>query len=166
MGKNNMPNHSKLFEFIAKCSEPEKLRSLIVNARQRSEKSVEEAAFRKLISIIPSEKPGTVEHHLWQTIIAFEEILSGERAKTTRLTRTRQKVARVGVVQTLVDWALSDKSTEGFDMLLARGMPELTGEAIVLMHQQHFGSSVLDAARKRLETANVDVNAMLERTKL
>ena len=53
-----------------------------------------------------------------QTIHAFEHILSEERGKTTRLARTRQKVARVGVVQTLQDWATSAKSTDGFTMLL------------------------------------------------
>ncbi|WP_292963566.1 hypothetical protein [Nitrobacter sp.] len=77
--------------------------------------------------------------------------MSDEREKTTRLARTRQKVARVGEIQTLKDWALSEKSTDGFAMLLERNMPELTGEAIVLRHPQHFAPEVVAAARNRLE---------------
>jgi hypothetical protein len=33
---------------------------------------------------------------------------------------------------------MDKKETEGFKMLLERGMPELTGEAMVLRHQQDF----------------------------
>jgi hypothetical protein len=54
------------------------------------------------------------------------------------------------VVQTLKDWAISDKETDGFRMLLDRGMPELTGEAIVLRHPGSFEPQVLTAARRRL----------------
>jgi hypothetical protein len=98
-----------------------------------------------------------VEHDFWQTIHAFEHVLSEERGKTTRLSRTRQKVARAGVVQTLHDWAMSAKSTDGFDMLLERNIPELTGEAIVLRHALQFGAEVVAAAKRRLEAADIDL---------
>jgi hypothetical protein len=109
---------------------------------------------------VPSEQPGTVEHDFWQTIQAFEFILSDERGKTTRLSRTRQKVSRVGVVQTLKDWALDQKQTQGFDMLIERGMPELTGEAVILRHLDKFEADVRAAARGRLVRAGVDVNGL------
>jgi hypothetical protein len=130
------------------------------NARARGESALADAAFRKLISLVPSEHPGTVEHDFWQTVHAFEYLLTEEREKTTRLSRTRQKVARVGVVQTLKDWALSGKETDGFRMLLDRGMPELTGEAIVLRHPGNFDPEVLAAARQRLSDAGVDMNTL------
>jgi hypothetical protein len=63
-------------------------------------------------------------------------------------------------VQTLRDWALSDKETDGFSMLLDRQMPQLTGEAIVLRHPEHFDDHVQAAARARLLKANVDVSAL------
>jgi hypothetical protein len=110
--------------------------------------------------VLPKEKPGTVEHDFWQTIHAFKHVLSEERGKTTRLARTRQKVARVGEVQTLQDWATSAKSTDSFEMLLERNMPELTGEAIVLRHARRFAAEVVAAARQRLETAGVDIVAL------
>src|SRR5579884_1598172 len=127
-----MPDNSKMLTFIETCTEPEKLKSLIRNAHQRGATDIEDAAFRRLVSILPSAQPGTVAHDLWRTIYAFEHILSEERDRTTLLSRTRQKIARVGEVQTLKDWALDDGETKGFTMLMERGMPELTGEAIVL----------------------------------
>lgn len=139
---------------------PDRLRSWIRNTREKGEPRVADAAFRRLVSVLPKEKPGTVEHDFWQTIHAFEHVLSEERGKTTRLARTRQKVARVGEVQTLQDWAVSAKSTDGFTMLLERNIPELAGEAIVLRHARRFGAEVVAAVRQRLETEGVDIAAL------
>ncbi|MDE0242088.1 MAG: hypothetical protein OXQ84_18165 [bacterium] len=146
-----------MFKFVSTCDDPDKLRKIIRNARQRGVDALAEAAFRRLISILPSERPGTIEHDFWRTIHSFEHVLSEERGRTTRLSRTRQKVQRVGVVQTLIDWALDTKQTDGFRMLLERDMPELTGEAIVLRHHSQFDTAVVAAARARLEASGVDV---------
>jgi hypothetical protein len=159
---NDAQTKVKLLNFICSCDDPEKLRNMIKNARKNGAQDLEQAAFKRLIAIVPAEKPGTVQHDLWQTIVAFEEILTGERDKTTRLTRTRQKIARVGEIQTLIDWALGDKSAEGYKMLMERGLPELTGEAIVLRHPTSFEPHVLDAARRRLESDGVDLNKLKE----
>ena len=39
-------------------------------------------------------------------------------------------------------------------------MPELTGEAIVLRHANHFDETVATAARERLEDAGVDLTTL------
>ncbi|MGR9398101.1 hypothetical protein ACU8OL_34815 (plasmid) [Rhizobium leguminosarum] len=155
-----MSDVAKILGLIENCNDPERLRSWITNAREKGEQQVADAAFRKLVSVLPKEKPGTVEFDFWQTIHAFEHVLSEERGKTTRLARTRQKVARVGEIQTLQDWAMSAKSTDGFTMLLERNMPELTGEAIVLRHARRFSAEVVAAARRRLEAAGIEIAAL------
>jgi hypothetical protein len=155
-----MRGQEQMIEYASGCNDPDKLKAIIKNARKFGAKPLAEVAFRRLISILPAEKPGTVEHDFWRTVHAFEHILTEERGKTTRLARTRQKAARVGVRQTLCDWALDDKATDGFSMLLERHMPELTGEAIVLRHSRHFDAAVMAAARKRLEKAGIDIGAL------
>jgi hypothetical protein len=155
-----MNAQDKMIDFASRCEDPEQLRSIIHNARARGATALADTAFRRLISILPQERPGTVEHDFWQTIFAFEHALTEERGRTTRLARTRQKVARVGVLQTLEDWAVSNKETDGFKMLLDRGMPELTGEAIVLRHSNRFSAPVVSAARSRLEKAGVDMMSL------
>jgi hypothetical protein len=159
-------DHSKILAYIALCDDAEKLKSLLENARERNETTVADAAFRRLISVLPTEEPGTLEHDFWQTIHAFEHILTDEREKTTRLSRTRQKVARVGVEQTLKDWALGTAETDGFKMLIERGLPELTGEAIVLRHSGRFETEpeVVVAARQRLLNAGVNISTLIDRT--
>jgi hypothetical protein len=155
-----MSDHTRMLGLIAVCDDARKLRSWMENARNKGQKDLEYAAFRRLITILPKEKPGTVEHDFWRTVHAFEHVLSEERGKTTRLSRTRQKVARVGEVETLKDWAVGTKGTDGFAMLIERRMPELTGEAIVLRHAEQFDSPVVAAARRRLEQAGVDIEAL------
>lgn len=150
-----MTDHSKIITQIRACNDPALLNRWLRNAREKNASDVADAAFRQLISIVPAEEPGTVEYDFWQTINAFEQTLSDERGKTIRLSRTRQKVARVGVIETLKDWAVGSSRTEGFDMLLERGMPEYTGEAIVLRHPEAFTPEVRDAAKRRLDEAGV-----------
>ncbi|WP_374576339.1 hypothetical protein [Phenylobacterium sp.] len=157
-----MPAHEKLIGFIAKCEDPAQLRTMITNAKARGEDELALAAFRRLVLVSPSEAPGTVEHDMWQTIFAFEHLLKEERGKTTLLARTRQKIARVGVIETLKDWAAAKQETEGFRMLLERGLPEMTGEAIVLRHPQLFPRSAVEAARARLTAAGVGDDAVLK----
>ena len=151
---------AKILAFVGRCENPDELESLIRNATKLGNALVAEAAFRKRISLVPAERPGSVEHDFWQMVQAFEYALSEERGKNTRLSRTRQKVAKAGVVQTLSDWAAGSQETKGFRMLLERGMPEFTGEAITLRHPEHFEPPVLEAAQQRLTTAGVDLNSL------
>jgi hypothetical protein len=156
-------NLSKIFTFIAHCEEPDKLRELIKNARARKQQDVADAAFKKLVSLVPSCERGTVAYDLWRTVYAFEHLLTEERGRTTRLARTRQKIARVGELQTLADWAIGSNETDGFRMLLERGLPELTGEAIVLRHATEFSANVVEAAKRRLCNAGVNIGRLPER---
>jgi hypothetical protein len=150
----------KILAFVERCENPAELESLVKNAIKLGNTPVAEAAFRKRISLVPAERPGSVEHDFWQMVQAFEFTLSEERGKNTRLSRTRQKVAKAGVVQTLRDWAAGSQETAGFRMLLARGMPEFTGEAITLRHPEFFEPPVLEAAQQRLTAAGVDLNSL------
>lgn len=157
MKKDNL---DRMLKFVDTCDDPQQLRTLEKNARDRGATDLAEVAFRRLVKILPSERPGTVEHEFWRTVHSFEEVLSEERGRTTRLSRTRQKVNRVGVRQTLIDWALSKTESEGYTILLERGLPELAGEAIILRHQDRFEAEVVKAAQARPEASGVDVEAV------
>ena len=153
-------NDAKILAFVERCENPAELESLIRNATKLGNAPVAEAAFRKRISLVPAERPGSVEHDFWQMVQAFEYTLSEERGKNTRLSRTRQKVEKAGVVQTLRDWAAGSQETAGFRMLLERGMAEFTGEAITLRHRDLFEPPVVEAAQQRLTAAGVDLNSL------
>lgn len=152
-----MTAEEKMIRYVSSCEDPEQLRSIIKNARARGASELEKSAFKKLISILPEEDPETVEYEFWRSIHALEQALTDERGKTTRLSRTRQKVGRDGVLKTLEDLTLGTKESDGFKMLVERGMPEFLAEAIVLRRSDQFEPSVAAAARRRLESAGVDL---------
>jgi hypothetical protein len=155
-----MSDHAKILASIAGSTDADQLRRFRENAQRMGVTAVADAAFRRLIEVLPDQAPGSIEHDFWMTIHAFEEVLRDERGKTVRLSRTRQKIGRVGVKQTLIDFATSKAPTDGFNMLIERGLPELTGEALVLKHSESFDPEVQSAARQRLEDAGVDITKL------
>jgi hypothetical protein len=146
---------ARALELIAKCNDPKQLRQIASNAHIRGEEQVRRAAMLRLYEVQPSEKKGTLEYDVWQSIYALEGELSHERGKTTRLSRTRQKIARDGERGTVADLVLG-KVSEGFRMLVERDMPELTFEAVALRHANRFDEPVLASANQRLRDSGYD----------
>lgn len=138
------------FDYIAGCDDPAKLRRLETNAAAAGEAEVCTAARRKRYAVSPAEEPGTLEHEVWQSIYALEDVRSDEEGRTIRLSRTRQKIGRDGEQKTVSDLVLG-KPAPGFSMLVAREMTDLTFEALALRFPDRFGAEVLAAARQRLE---------------
>ncbi|MGB3899107.1 MAG: hypothetical protein WA973_11175 [Mesorhizobium sp.] len=90
-----MADVAKILGLIENCDDPERLRSWIRNAQEKGEPRVANAAFRRLVSVLPKEKPGTVEHDFWQTIHAFEHVLS-EGAREDHPTRPHKAESSAG----------------------------------------------------------------------
>jgi hypothetical protein len=130
----------------------EKLRNWIANAKRHKRDDVYQAAFRQLCRIEGRNIDDPLEAEFAVVMRALEEALSEESGKTKRLTRTRQKLNRVGVRQTLADLAMKSSPSTGFLKLVEFGMArELSAEALVLKYENEFEPTVVAAAKKRLE---------------
>ena len=149
----------RALEFISVCSDPKKLEQMIRNARKQGEAEVEQAAMRRLYDVKPEAQPGTLEHDVWRSILALEGALTGERGRTTLLSRTRQKIKEVREAATVADLILKKTRSEGFHMLIERDWPELTFEAVALRHSDQFDEEVRTPAEQRLAGAGVDLRA-------
>ena len=162
MSKQISEIEKKALEQIATCENETKLRNLIANAIRKKAEEVEYAARRKLIEVRASKDIDDPNDPMvldfWKSISALEYELSEERGKTTRLTRTRQKIGRDGVEETLRYLALQGKPSEGYNLLRDRGMLDLSAEAVVLRFSDRFAPEVLEAARSRLEADGHDEN--------
>lgn len=149
-----MSKNQKILEIIAECDDEEKLRNWIANASREGVEEVEDAARRRLIEVRSVKEIDDLNDPIvldfWKSITALEHELSEERGKTIRLSRTRQKIARVGVEKTLNDLALQAQPSEGYHLLEARDMLDLSAEAVVLRFPERFKQNVLAAARQRL----------------
>lgn len=149
-----MSKYQKILEIIATCDDETRLRNWIANAEREGAQEVEDAARRRLIEVRASkdvdDPNDAIVLDFWKSISALEHELSLERGKTIRLSRTRQKIGRVGVEQTLRDLTLSTQPSEGYHLLCERGMLDLSAEAVVLRYPDRFEPDVLEAARNRL----------------
>ena len=61
-----MPNHSRILDNIANCTDPAKLRRYMKNARQRGADEIYDAAFHRLIHVQPEAETGTVAYDVWR----------------------------------------------------------------------------------------------------
>jgi hypothetical protein len=128
-----------------------KLRNWMSNAKRHDRDDIYQAAFRQLCRI---DDP--LESEFAVVMRALEEALSAESGTTKRLSRTRQKLNRVGVRQTLADLAMKPTPSTGFLKLVEFGMArELSAEALVLKYESEFEPAVVEAAKKRLAEYNL-----------
>lgn len=147
----------RALSMISTATRPESIRQIAANARLKGMEAVAKAADLRLYEILPSANPGSFEHDVWRSIHALEGTLTNERGKTTRLGRTRQKIAKVGEHQTVHDLVVASKEpSEGFVMLIERDMADLTFEAVALRHPDRFDTALLAAANERLRVARID----------
>lgn len=147
--------NARALTLIAGCDDPDKLKRMAANARRLGEAEIERAASLRLYTVLPSAEPGTLEHDVWRSIHALEGALKDERGRTTLLGRTRQKIARDGERRTVAD-LVRGKASDGFRMLMDRGMVDHTFEAVALRHQTLFEDEVVSAAADRLRAAGAD----------
>ncbi|MBP1862201.1 hypothetical protein [Rhizobium herbae] len=151
------PSVEQALAVIATCADPKRLHQIALNARKSGELAVAQAAERRLYDLLPSSEPGTLEHDVWRSIHALEGTLTQEREKTTRLNRTRQKIDKVGELETVASLILRSKPSEGFHMLVERQMGDLLFEAVALRHRGRFDDTVLAAAEQRLLDAGIPI---------
>lgn len=143
-------------EFISKLTDPEGLRNVMDNARSKGREDVYWAAFRRLCEVegMPYDDPLHRDFH--QVLTAYEELLTEKNGRTTKASRTRQKLARHSVEKCLEDWALSTTPTQGFELLTKAGMTELTAEYLVTQYPDRFSTAAVEAAQKRLNERRTD----------
>lgn len=141
-------------------NDPDLVRNLMNNARGKGEEALALRCQVRLAKLAGQAFDDPVVREFWSAVSAAEEIATQMNGRTTRLARTRQKERRVGARQCLVDWALDAKTTQGFEILVSGGHPELTGEAIVVRYPDQFPPEAVAAARKKLTTHGVDPNSI------
>jgi hypothetical protein len=143
-------NLKKLLSQISACGDPKLLRQWIKNGTAQENSAVVMTARKRLYQVLPSAEPGTLEHDIWASIHALEELESAERGKTIRLQRTRNLIADVGEQECVERLLLKTTPSSGYDMLLRHELPELLFEAVALRHRDRFSEAALANARARL----------------
>ena len=140
---------------IAQMSDKEALRNLMQNARRLDRDDIYWQAFRRLCSLEGMIYDDPLERDFYDVLNAYEELLTLKHGRTTKASRTRQKLANKGVEQCLIDWALG-APTDGFKLLIEKELPELTAEYLVVKYEKRFPQRAVEAARRRLTDHGVN----------
>jgi hypothetical protein len=122
----------------------------MANAKRLGREDVYREAFRQLCLAEGRDLSDPLEREFAIVMRALEEALTQEAGKTKRLSRTRQKLARAGVLQTLADLAMKPSPSAGFLKLVEFDMLDMSAEAIVMKYADRFPSDVVEAAIQRL----------------
>jgi hypothetical protein len=127
------------------------LRTLMVNAKRLGRDDIWRDAFRRLCVLEGADQTDPLHRDFYEMLAAYEHLLSERNARATRATPTRLKAKNKGIVHLLEEWAMSKTPTEGYELLVAKGMPELTGEHLVLKYPEQFSAEAIAAAKARVE---------------
>jgi hypothetical protein len=138
---------------ISEYTDPKDLRNLMANAKRLNRDDIWREAFLRLCALDGLDQADPLHRDFYTTLAAYEELLSEKNGRTTVAAYTRRKLKNKGVVQCLEDWATASGSTDGFKLLIALGMAELTGEYLVMKYPDRFSQGAVSAASARMEQA-------------
>jgi hypothetical protein len=129
----------------------DKLRNWMKNAKRLGRDDIYQMALRQLCKVEGRNIEDPLEADFATVMRALDEALTAEAGKTKRLSRTRQKLGRVGLRQTLADLALKPSPSLGFIKLVEFNMGDMSAEALILKYRDQFEPDVVDAAARRLK---------------
>ncbi len=136
---------------IEDYTDPTALRTIMANAKRLGDNDIWRRAFRRLCKLEGFDQTDSLHRDLYETPAAYELLLTEKNGRTTKESRTRQKLKKKEDVQCLEGWAISKAPTEGFVPLIEHGLVELTGEYLVLKYPAHCSTLAVAAARTRLD---------------
>lgn len=142
---------------MGKLKTADQARNLIANAKRQGRHDIAQAAFRRLCELEGGNSDDPIVTQFRRALSAVEEVLHQKHGKRVRAAYTRRKLAAVGEVACLTDWALQKHETEGFKMLVEAGLGDQTGEYVVAQNPHRFPNEAVDAARKRLADHGINI---------
>ena len=143
---------------VTKLKSLAECRTVMQRARQRSLPDVYEAVFRRMCQLVGSDNDDPNDplvKDFYETLAAYEQLLTEKHGKTTPAGRTRQKIANKGVYQSLIEWTHGKAETNGFKLLVEAGLPEYTGEYLVARYADRFPADIVTLARDRLTSHKI-----------
>jgi hypothetical protein len=97
------------------------------------------------------------ENDFYIGLAAYEQLLAIKHGRRQPAGYTRRMLRHKSVFQIVEDWVKVEGATEGFKLLIAMGMPELTGEYFAVKWRDFFKPEVVERARRVLQAHGVNV---------
>ena len=77
---------------ISEYTDREELRGLMANAKRLRRDDIWQEAFRRLCALEGLDQTDPLHRDFYQTLAAYEQLLTEKNHRTTRASRTRQKL--------------------------------------------------------------------------
>ncbi len=139
-------------DVIETLETPKECDQLIANVEKRNPELARRALRKKIeLQAVKHGAKSDTEREAWQTLYAYEELLSKMRGRNTKATRTRQMIDRYGIIKTIEKLVTKEDERTGFIILAQRGLLDLTAEALVLRYPQMFSPEANTISEKRLK---------------
>ncbi|MBN8500881.1 MAG: hypothetical protein J0M19_07000 [Sphingomonadales bacterium] len=122
----------------------------MANAKRLGDEKVYLEAFRRRCELEGADIADPLHARFMEVLAAYEGLLEEKHGRRQPAGRTRQKMAKHGIEQCLIDWAVDKKESDAFNLLSERGMLHFTGEYLVAEFHNRFEPNVVAAAKARL----------------
>lgn len=145
---------------VSKLKTPEECRIVMERAREKGLDDFYEKVFHRYCDLVGrrhDDPSDPLIGDFYETLAAYEQLLTEKNGFTTIASRTRQKIANKGVYQSLVEWTRGKVETTGFKLLVEKGLPEYTGEYLVVRYADRFPADVVELARDRLDKHGIAI---------
>jgi hypothetical protein len=90
------------------------------------------------------------ERECLEAVYAYERVLSQERRKATRASRTWQMIKRHGIIGAAERAVNRPTETSGYRALVEMGLEQYAFEAVILRHPQVFSTEAVERSRQRI----------------
>jgi uncharacterized protein YecA (UPF0149 family) len=145
----------KIAKLVGHLKTPEDCEQVAINVEAR-EPAFAIAARRKAVELkAAAHNAGTeAEQQALQAVYAYERVLTVERGKKTRASRTWQMITKLGIVQAVESIVKRPTETAGYQALVKMGMQDMLFEAVVLRHPDVFSVEAVSQSKQRLDELN------------
>lgn len=139
-------------DIISKLKNPEECYTLEQNALERGHTDLAIQARKRAIEMRAQAHGATTdaERECLKAVYAYERVLSQQRRRNTRASRTWQMIKRHGVIGAAERAVNRPTETSGYRALVEMGLEEYAFEAVILRHPQAFSAGAVERSRQRL----------------
>ena len=139
-------------ERIAKLRTPKDCETYAINVEKRGKPELARAARRRAVELraLEHNAKSAAEREAFEAVYAYERVLSENKRKKIKASRTWQMIERRGLIPAVEHIVCQPKETKGYTALIEMGMQDMAFEAVVLRHPDLFSAEAVERSRARL----------------
>jgi hypothetical protein len=139
-------------ERVARLTTPEECEQFAINVQSRLP-DLARAARRRAVEFRAASHGAVseAEREALEAVYAYERVLSMNRGKKVRASRTWQMIDRHGIIGAVERAVSRPAETTGYRALVEMGMQDFAFEAVVVRHPELFSQEAVNRSAERLK---------------